>query len=334
MKRLLCTLFSPLAACGVMASLLATQSLTAQDASKSAPAEASKSAKAEAVDCVRYREAEGKATLQTVLRTLKSPKGQTVDLVGVVHIADKGYYEELNRQLETYEAVLYELVGDPKALTEKQPEEKSKEKLEKPAPGKEKQVLRMMQQMIGNMLKLSFQLDSIDYTKPNFVHADMTEEEFAADMKRRGESFMSLFAKAMEAQRDSGMENLSKDLEEMDPSQLLLMMLGGKGSDKLKIMLAKAFDQVEGQLSKMEGDEGTTILDGRNDKALGKLEEMISAGKKNLSIFYGAGHLPGIQEDLVKKGWTVTQEKWLQAWTMNAAAPKPQTESPDKPAAP
>ena len=34
-------------------------------------------------------------------------------------------------------------------------------------------------------LGLSFQLDEIDYTRPNLVHADMTPDEFAQSMRDR-----------------------------------------------------------------------------------------------------------------------------------------------------
>ncbi|MGI9473875.1 MAG: hypothetical protein ACR2NZ_20195, partial [Rubripirellula sp.] len=37
--------------------------------------------------------------------------GKIVDLVGVVHIGQKEYYEDLNKRLSKYDAVLYELVA-------------------------------------------------------------------------------------------------------------------------------------------------------------------------------------------------------------------------------
>src|SRR5688572_19496388 len=38
--------------------------------------------------------------------------GVVVDLVGVVHIGDRAYYDRLNRQLAQYDVVLYELVAE------------------------------------------------------------------------------------------------------------------------------------------------------------------------------------------------------------------------------
>ena len=39
-----------------------------------------------------------------------SEKGAEIDLVAVVHIGEKAYYERLNKEFEKYDVVLYELV--------------------------------------------------------------------------------------------------------------------------------------------------------------------------------------------------------------------------------
>ena len=46
-------------------------------------------------------------------------------------------------------------------------------------------------------LNLTFQLDEVDYQAKNFVHADMTPEEFAADMERRKDGFLAMFARVL-----------------------------------------------------------------------------------------------------------------------------------------
>src|SRR5579885_588658 len=37
--------------------------------------------------------------------------GITVDLIAAVHVGDKAYYEALNKQMEQYDVLLYELVA-------------------------------------------------------------------------------------------------------------------------------------------------------------------------------------------------------------------------------
>src|SRR5579872_4209827 len=36
--------------------------------------------------------------------------GVTVDLIGAVHVGDQAYYDALNKQMEQYDVLLYELV--------------------------------------------------------------------------------------------------------------------------------------------------------------------------------------------------------------------------------
>jgi hypothetical protein len=64
----------------------------------------------------------------------------------------------------------------------------------------------MLQQGLKNSMELSFQLDEIDYTPANFVHADMTPQEFSASMEKRGESLLSIMfhmmAEGMQQQRE------------------------------------------------------------------------------------------------------------------------------------
>ena len=69
------------------------------------------------------------------------------------------------------------------------------------------------------MLELEHQLDRVDYTKENFVHADMSPEEFAKSMEKRGESFMQMFLRLMgqgmvqqAAQQQNGGGNSDVDL--------------------------------------------------------------------------------------------------------------------------
>ena len=53
-------------------------------------------------------------TLQTSIVRYAPASGEgelVVDLIGVVHIGDKSYYDELNKRFEDYDVVLYEPVA-------------------------------------------------------------------------------------------------------------------------------------------------------------------------------------------------------------------------------
>ena len=96
--------------------------------------------------------------------------GPTVDLVGVVHVADGRYYEEIQRALDAYDAVLYEGVipaGMKGVDWQKQMLQSSGD-------------LGQMQQEIALWFGLRYQMEAIDYGRANLIHADMSVEQFAA----------------------------------------------------------------------------------------------------------------------------------------------------------
>jgi len=56
-----------------------------------------------------------------------------------------------------------------------------------------------LQRFLKDRLNLSFQLDEIDYSKPNFIHADLDAETFQQLQSERGESFATLMLSALMA---------------------------------------------------------------------------------------------------------------------------------------
>ena len=113
--------------------------------------------------------------------TSASRPGVAVDLIGAVHVGDKAYYDKLNELFEKYEVVLYELVAP--------------EGTRIPKGGRKAgsgHPIGMMQEGMSSILELRHQLDCVDYTKDNLIHADMTPDEFSKTMDERGESFFNL----------------------------------------------------------------------------------------------------------------------------------------------
>src|SRR6476661_9487375 len=90
-----------------------------------------------------------------------SEKGVEIDLVAVVHIGEKAYYERLNKEFEKYDAVLYELVA-PEGI-----------KLPKSGEQKSDNPLAMLQQGMKFFLRLEHQLEVVDYGKANLINADL-----------------------------------------------------------------------------------------------------------------------------------------------------------------
>jgi hypothetical protein len=262
-------------------------------------------------DYIRYAEDAANTKLEIAIKTFEMPSGQKVDLVGVVHIADKGYYDVLNKRFDAYDAVLFELVGNPKRLTENAPPTKEEEE-NKPAGG----AISFLQAAAGKYLKLTFQLGAIDYTKPNMVHADTTAEEFAKMQKERGESMMTLFMRAMKAQLTGEIDTTVAG--ELDTFGLIRILMSKDAAAEFKKVLAKMFDQAESMTAILEGPKGSAILSGRNDVVMKKIKEVLTDKKQQrIAVFYGAAHMPGLEGMLLKDMKAkAAGEEWLPAWTM------------------
>ena len=123
-------------------------------------------------DYIRYAEDAKTSRLEVAIRTFALPSGQNVDLMAVIHIADDAYYQQLNARLPAYDSVLFELVGNPKHLTESAPLT-AEERRTRPAGNG----VTFIQQSASKYLNLTFQIGAIDYRGRNMVHADTSLAE-------------------------------------------------------------------------------------------------------------------------------------------------------------
>lgn len=231
---------------------------------------------------------------------------RSVDLVSAVHVADARHYEELNRRLGTYDAVLYELVSDPDV---------------RPYPGMEQPggPMAMVKSMLKTGLELTYQVEQIDYRPEHFVHADLTQEGFLDEMDRRGETFLSMVFSMM-SQSQRGVADRYDDLtrEEMDAlpeTDFVTAAQTGYLHHELRKLVASQLAEVE-QVLVGEDQDGSTLLEGRNAKCMEVLDGQLQAGKKRLAIYYGAAHMPDMLARLRARGFTPKSEAWLVAWDL------------------
>lgn len=277
---------------------------------------------AELPDYIRYAENKRSARLEVAIRTFTMPSGQTVDLIGVVHIADAAYYQLLNERFDAYDSVLFEMVGDPRALTEAPRPQ---------IPQDPDNAVSFIQQAASRHLDLSFQLGAIDYTKKNMVHADASAQEFAQMQAERGENVLTLFVSAMQAQMNSGASRAA--MRELDTFALIRILLSEDSAAEFKKALAKTFDQMESMTAAMEGPQGSAILGGRNALVMKKLKEVLAKRtQRRVAVFYGGAHMPGIEASLLAElNAKIAGEEWLAAWTMPKAVRKPRVDTTPAP---
>lgn len=229
--------------------------------------------------------------------------GPIVDLVSAVHVGEGAYYEELNRRFQQYDAVLYELVAPQGTV------------VPKGGPKSSASTVSMLQTTMTEVLKLQFQLNCVDYTAKNFVHADMTPRQFSESMRNRGESvfkvFMRMLGHAMSEQADS---SRGSDL------RLLFALFDKNRALALKRVLAEEFENMETSVSILSGPDGSTLITERNKVALGVLKKQVEAGRKKIAIFYGAGHMADIGQRLEADfGLRPKETTWLVAWDLKGS---------------
>jgi len=228
----------------------------------------------------------------------------TVDLIGAVHIGEKEYFEKLNQRFEQYESLLYELVAPEGTVIPK-------------GGGQEEGIptnpIAAMQVGMKTALGLEFQLEHIDYTKDNFVHADMSPSEFSESMAANDESVLKYGLRAIGqsmAMQSSGQggSNLG----------LLMGMFSNNKELRMRRSFAKQIKDMESGMVMFQGKDGSTIIDHRNAKCMEVLKEEIAKGKRNIAIFYGAGHLPDMQNRLTSDfKMKRAGQDWYEAWSLS-----------------
>lgn len=222
--------------------------------------------------------------------------GTTVSLFGVVHIADPDYYKKVQASLDTYDSVLYEGVGGDK--------QKMIEQKKKPS------ALSTLQHLAGDVLGLDFQLDDIDYTRKNLVHADVESMDELKE-KMDGESVTPMGQYVKEEQ----LEFLKPILDVAGPLVKQLLKTQPKWQNDIKSKLAQSLSNsdVNAQLSPKMFK--AIVLD-RNEIVINVLKDQLKnhPEKRNIAIFFGAAHMSDLQKRLNTIGYTQKSKKWLLAW--------------------
>ncbi|MGQ9915294.1 MAG: hypothetical protein ACUVQQ_13210 [Thermogutta sp.] len=234
----------------------------------------------------------------------KVPADVRVDLVGVIHLGEKAYYEKLNDLLAKYDVVLYELVA-PEGTRVPQ------------GGGQSSHPISFLQRGMSAVLGLTYQLSVIDYHRDNFVHADLSPEEFAKSMEERGESLWAMVLRSMGYQMA---KNASGNAKVSDADLLAAFFSKNRNLELKRAFARQLAEDPEGQIQALEGPQGSTLIAGRNERVLQVLQREIAKGHRKIAIFYGAGHMPHFHDRLTEIGLQVAKTRWLNAWDLRDPA--------------
>ncbi len=258
------------------------------------------------------RDARGKAVaLETAIARYTPASGEeglTVDLVGVIHVADKGYYRLLNKELDSYDVVLYELVAPPGTRIPKG----GRKTTDNP--------IAMLQKLMTTVLDLASQVEEIDYTRPRLVHADLSPDQMAARMRARGQDGLTLVLNiAADLIRNQNVQALHKPAggadDDFDP---LALLFDADSAGKLKRLMAEQMLVLEAPGGGLGQTLTTMLIADRNEAAVKVLRKQIAGGKKKIAIFYGAAHMPDFERRL-REGFGLVRsgQRWLTAWDLS-----------------
>jgi hypothetical protein len=227
--------------------------------------------------------------------------GVSVDLISAVHVGDKGYYQKLDKRFDDYDVVLYELVAKEGTV------------IPKGGGNPNRNPLSSIQNAMKDLLELEYQLSGIDYTKKNFVHADLSPAEFAQSMKDKGESFWTIFFRLMAA----GMAREANNPGKGGDFDLLMALFEKDRAIKLKRIMADQFADMDMITAAFNGPSGSTLITERNKAALAVLGKEIAAGRRKIAIFYGGGHMPDMESRAIADyRLKRAGQEWLEAWNL------------------
>jgi hypothetical protein len=182
----------------------------------------------------------------------------------------------------------------------------------------------MVQKKLAELLGLDFQLDDIDYQAKNFLHADMTPDDLARAMKARGETLPKLILKLFKLSFDPKLQRSleesgfsSKELDSINP--LMMVIRGPTAAERatFKRFMAHGLLASDQVLKALEGEDGSVLISDRNKVVISVLKKELEAGRKNIAIYYGVGHLPDMHRRLTEElGLRMVSVSWMPAWKL------------------
>jgi hypothetical protein len=289
-------------------------SKSARPATKSADKKADE--KAKAADTLAFmrlrRDAHNRpVALETATGHYVSTQGKpaTVDLIGAIHVGDAKYYRQLNERFRDYDKVLFELV---------MPEGQS---LKGIGEHRSNHPIGMFQQSLPSILDLDYQLKAIDYTAKNFEHADLSPDEMAAAIRKRGDNGASIGIKVFfdmlnQANRMSEAAS-KKGANEFADLQMISALFDPNRPLALKKIFAEQMDLIGGLGTGLGATLDTILVADRNGAAMKVLKKEIDKGTRKIAIFYGAAHMPDFDRRLTEELKLKRESmSWDTAWDL------------------
>ncbi|MGC8742331.1 MAG: hypothetical protein ACP5T0_00435 [Verrucomicrobiia bacterium] len=265
-----------------------------------------------------------KVELQVAVRRLIPNKANSPEIwiVAVSHIGESNYYHNIQSILDKSALVLYEGVGMSNSANSIKKIHTQKDKFTSSTKTESS-----FQEKIADTLGLVFQLDAIDYSKPNFKNCDMSFNQLQRIFteKKTAEKIISTEAvKEWEKVKDL----YTGDSFAVQLMEIALKVIGS--SPKIRAMMKMVFietlGKVDGDLSQWSGlPEGVKelfqiLIRERNKVIIEQLKKELlkKKGHRKISLFYGAAHCPDLENQIVKNlNYRPLDQIWFSAMSVD-----------------
>lgn len=182
---------------------------------------------------------------------------------------------------------------------------------------------------MAKALGLEFQLDAIDYQRPDWRNSDMSVGQLqraltggeAGGSPEADQLFGMLSGQGLGAQVAGLLLRLVGSNPQMSAMARLMVI---ETTSSAELMMAGAKDAAEpdrgaGPMAGL-GRMMKVLIHDRNDVVFRDLREVMDHEPeiKSVALFYGAGHLPDFETRLEELGYIAGEEQWLTAMAVNA----------------
>lgn len=213
--------------------------------------------------------------------------GPKVTLLGVIHIADEKYYGEIQNILNKADLVLYEGIGT----------QEENDEVKKNCPEISKKGINSQHENTARKLRLVFQ-QKIIKQGDNFVHAD------ASLMSLLDERGIAINKPLCERLRKQYVTDPFEDDSEITPNR-----------HQLAFILTKNLSHERNEFTTKDVE---TILFFRNGIVIEALKKHLPlyTPDQEIVIFYGAGHMPDIENSLKDLDYSLNETRWFSAFEL------------------
>jgi hypothetical protein len=179
-----------------------------------------------------------------------------------------------------------------------------------------------LQAELAKALGLEFQLDAIDYDRPNFRSSDMALDQLERALEARGVDFEPISGGLTGSSLAGRIAIVALRLVRFADD----FFFDGAIADGLKVMLIEMFsDEVLIEQSMVQFGPGfmEVIIGERNQVVVDDVKAILDAEPEvgSIAIFYGAAHMPDLARRLdAQLGYQPAGEEWFTAFEVNVAA--------------